>query len=306
MDPELMARSAENEQLKAENEKLKLKNMKWKYSRARMDSAIKHGNNWSRDAPRCTCLECLRCRRLYPTVVPDAIECRFIPWFEKKLHDCEIIVKHVDSDMFDGDAHLILLRENDWDTFAYGNKWVDMTSSTDPELKKLVNLFNAIELGVFGEAMQDPALLAENEQLKTENEKLKLKNMKWKYSRSRLNSAIKHGNNWSIDAPRCTCLECKRCRRLYPTVVPDATECRFIPWFEKKIHDCGVVVKRVDSDMSSDDAHLILLYRNDWDIFSYGSMWVDMTATTDPELKKLVNLFHAIETGVFGETMQDI
>ena len=144
-------------ELRRENEELKLK-LFWKdHSQLELKTAMANGNNFSPSAPKCTCLPCTVSGRLDADVESDnTYDCRFKPWFEQKLNDCDMTVGHdaslrIDHDLIcpingviDCDCHLVNFARGDWVWVSYGKRvWAAKTTS-DPELQKLQQLFSLL------------------------------------------------------------------------------------------------------------------------------------------------------------------
>ena len=128
-------------------------------------------------------------------------------------------------------------------------------------------------------------------ELRSENEELKLK-LFWKdHNKSSLKEAMANGNNYCPSAPKCTCLSCVVSGRIEEEVESeDAGDCRFKPWFEQKLNDCGMTVGhdaslRIDNSLIDAvngvidcDCHFVNFARCDWFFFSYGKkLWAAKT-----------------------------
>ena len=150
--------------LRNENEELRL-NLFWtKYSPKKLRSAIKRGNKIMPGIPRnCNCFICGQEDRFWGEGIRDDVVCTWKPLFEAKLvelgigfsdeHASKSLIRHECVVVVDCDTHIVnlvddypLWLENDdtyrmWCEFAYGSKLFKATTVNDPELKKLVALF---------------------------------------------------------------------------------------------------------------------------------------------------------------------
>jgi len=156
--------------LRKENEELRLSVFWKKYSAKKLLSAIKNGNKIMPAIPRnCSCEPCFEANRFCfegciqweETQDPNEI-CAWRPLFEAKLvelgigfskkPDTEATIR-CESDtgikidvVQDCDTHIVNLHGDDpercnWFDIAYGSKLFEATTVNDPELKKLVALF---------------------------------------------------------------------------------------------------------------------------------------------------------------------
>ena len=156
--------------LRKENEELKLSLFWVKYSAKKLHSAIKRGNEKILDIPRnCSCEICFYADRFFmegctqfdETLVPNEI-CEWRPLFEAKLVELGIgfssepatkaTIRRELEVVPDCDTHIVNLLSDDleffykdtlhdWSEFAYGSKLCEATTVNDPELQKLVALF---------------------------------------------------------------------------------------------------------------------------------------------------------------------
>jgi hypothetical protein len=150
--------------LRKENEELKLSVFWTKYSPKKLRSAIKRGNRKMPGIPRnCNCFICGQEDRFWGDGIRDDVVCTWKPLFEAKLvelgigfsdeHASKSLIRHECVVVVDCDTHIVnllddypLRYENDniyrqWSEFAYGFKLFMATTVNDPELHKLVALF---------------------------------------------------------------------------------------------------------------------------------------------------------------------
>jgi hypothetical protein len=145
--------------LRKEVEELKLSLFWTKYSTEKLDSAIKDGNVAMPDMPRnCNCKNCREFGRFcmdgsFGDDNPNEV-CAWRPLFEAKLaelgigfsdrpdspqwliHEC---APEFCDEAIDCDTHIVNLYN--WVRFTYGSKLFKATTVNDPELQKLVALF---------------------------------------------------------------------------------------------------------------------------------------------------------------------
>ena len=158
--------------LRKEKEELKLSLFWVKYSAKKLHSAIKRGNEKIPDIPRnCSCEICFYayrfcmegCTQFDETLAPNEI-CEWRPLFEAKLVELGIEFSNESASQswikhecaggrepgvaVDCDTHIVNEYGNhcsgtshDWSQFTYGSKLFKATTADDPELQKLVALF---------------------------------------------------------------------------------------------------------------------------------------------------------------------
>jgi hypothetical protein len=147
--------------LRKKNDALRL-NLFWKkYSAKKLRSAIKRGNKIMPGIPRnCNCETCIEADRYWgiDEYNPNEI-CAWRPLFEAKLVELGIGFSNEPDypscfqhecagghgDAADCDTHIVNIlsrgTSHDWSEFTYGSKLFNATTVTDPELHKLVALF---------------------------------------------------------------------------------------------------------------------------------------------------------------------
>ena len=147
-------------QLKNENERLRLELFWTKYHAHKFSNALKFANKYG---PACSCSECdLRGHNSvanFSSRPYDPSEgCAFRPWFIAKAWRCGVTIGHANDEgaivkgaekvgfrdpIYNVDTHLVFLnhRERNARYVHYGARLSNVTSVTDPELQKLVDLF---------------------------------------------------------------------------------------------------------------------------------------------------------------------
>jgi len=147
--------------LRNENEELRLILFWMKYSAKKLRSAIERGNKKMSGIPRnCNCATCSEADRYWGEDEDNPNEiCAWRPLFEAKLVELGIGFCNkpqsearirCEPDIYvvpDCDTHIVNLLGDgqchfyNWFDFAYGSKLYEVTTVNDPELQKLVALF---------------------------------------------------------------------------------------------------------------------------------------------------------------------
>lgn len=113
------------------------------------------------------------------------------------------------------------------------------------------------------------------------------------------------------DALRCHCLACAVSGRFVGDSVLTGADCRFKPYFEALLTECGLIVEpccveptdvhisnSIGNCVYTNDAHIVTVGCDDWCMFSYGAkLWKNPVSDEDPELRKLVRLFQLLDSG---------
>jgi hypothetical protein len=148
-------------ELKKENELLKLKLFWAKHNSDYLKEAMAC---WNQDisGPRCACLACVTSGRASDDDILEegnnsgTFNCTFKPDFEQKITECGMTFgsnfnNRLDGSIvddqnlvFDVDCHFANVARADWNCWTYGLKLYNAKSVEDPELKKLVALFNTL------------------------------------------------------------------------------------------------------------------------------------------------------------------
>ena len=160
-------------------------------------------------------------------------------------------------------------------------------------------------LAVVSRIMLDQRFLelrAENETLRSEIRHLNLSLFWCRYSPDNMKARMIFGNFWNAETgPKCTCLACKELKRLryYHVVDPTIETCRFKPWVDQLVRDCGLTVKYIFYDRpvierECYDTHIIVYFKDNWDLFTYGHKLRAATSVDDPELRKLEQLYRVL------------
>jgi hypothetical protein len=164
--------------LRKEVEELKMKLFWAKYSNKKLRNKIRKASRLRPNLPlNCSCEECRRVLRFCAygrsnTGNPDNVVCTWRPLFEAKLAELGILIsdhqpysdqlEHECATYFtyvtDQESHIVnILNLNmgecedemgdshDWNIFTYGSKLFKATSTKDPELQKLVALFEWLD-----------------------------------------------------------------------------------------------------------------------------------------------------------------
>ncbi len=147
--------------LLAEKSALELK-MFWKeHNKTQLRAAMQWGNQNEVDGPNCSCLACTVSGRKdeEKRTSKRAGCCTFKPYFEALLAEYGLTVGYVESSsvacndetepdgnmVYDNDVHLVYVGREDWVMFTYGAKLWRASSCQDPELQKLVRLFEVLQ-----------------------------------------------------------------------------------------------------------------------------------------------------------------
>ncbi len=154
-----------NELLK-ENRELKMELFWHKYNYHELRVAMTDAN-LKFMGPDCKCSECSLARRRDDEEDDDASSaCRFVPYFNGLLAECGLTSQTVPVLFPDGverpcgggghmvldvDTHLVGIGSSDWGYFTYGSKLWKACSVDDPELRKLVMLFEKLQEELGGE-----------------------------------------------------------------------------------------------------------------------------------------------------------
>jgi hypothetical protein len=152
--------------------------------------------------------------------------------------------------------------------------------------------------------------------LRRENEALRLK-LFWKdHNRSHLQKLMCEANQ-ADQGPHCSCWYCAVSGRLDEDQEAVRVDCKFKPWFEELLTQCGLTVETgvqigqepMGPHMSMDDgnfvydvdAHFHHLTRDDWFQWTFGARLNKAKSADDPELAKLHTLFVLLDRAIYGE-----
>ena len=143
-----------------ENRALKLE-LFWKnHSITKLQNEMQWANQKEPGGPGCNCLACaVSGRKDEENGIPaSGFECIFKPYFEALLQECGLSVEpcceeycmHISDDtgntVYNNDSHFVSIGREDWKAFSYGAKlWKEPHSDQDPELRKLVRLFELLQ-----------------------------------------------------------------------------------------------------------------------------------------------------------------
>jgi hypothetical protein len=146
--------------LLAEKSALELKLFWKKHNITELRTAMEHANQNEVDGPNCSCLACAASGRKYEEkkTQKHGVCCAFKPYLEALLVEHGLTVDHVGSGVavcaheaesfgnmvYDNDTHFVHLARDDWVIFTYGAKLWRASSCQDPELQKLVGLFESL------------------------------------------------------------------------------------------------------------------------------------------------------------------
>jgi hypothetical protein len=147
-------------ELRKQNERLKLELFWIKHSIQKLKDIMKHAN-YGRDASvSCNCWKCSLAKRIPKgTLVDNNKKCKFLPYFEALMQDCELSYEglpgahthenHIsdeEGNVCDVDSHFVetTMRGGFLHKFTYGSKLWKAKSVDNPELKKLERLFNLL------------------------------------------------------------------------------------------------------------------------------------------------------------------
>jgi hypothetical protein len=155
-------------------------------------------------------------------------------------------------------------------------------------------------------------------ELKRENERLTLILFWIDHSINTLKKLMFRANNRE-GGPRCRCRCCIRAKRRWHTILdgyddePEDTECKFGPWFEKKVQEHGLSFEASGEDdnpfpceadresypMPDVDVHFLLFPSErepvtSWCLWVYGAKLWKAQTTQDPGLLKLSALFKTL------------
>ncbi len=152
------------EDLLLENEALKLKLFWRDHGVTQLKQAMARANRLGRRGPNCGCVACAISGRkeACDPVRWRGEPCRFKPYIERLLAECGLahipcdfngIVGHHECDMegnpvFDIDTHIMTMGQDDWAAFSYGARLWRARMVNDPELLKLVTLFDKLLEGI--------------------------------------------------------------------------------------------------------------------------------------------------------------
>ena len=154
------------------------------------------------------------------------------------------------------------------------------------------------------------ALRARKKTLEAEIDKLRLE-MFWSiHGVSNLQDTMYVANQQ--DAMRCNCLACAVSGRFVGDNVLTGADCRFEPYFEALLAECGLIVEPCSVELSdvhisnsigncvyTNDVHFVTVDHDDWRSFSYGAkLWKNPVSVEDPELRKLMRLFELLDSGI--------
>jgi len=147
-------------EMKEENEALKLKEFWHKHKVKRLKYAMEAGNLIT--GPKCKCISCFNEGFAGEIEIEDVQQrvCGFKPWFVKKVIDCGLTIgahtgelnraAHMSctsGPVYTCDYHILSFdydNSRSWSSTTYGTKLWKAKSVSDPELQKLVALFEAI------------------------------------------------------------------------------------------------------------------------------------------------------------------
>ncbi len=146
------------EDLRTQITALKLK-LFWKeHCRGQLQDVMQNANQ-DVNGPDCACLACTVSGRKNEEMDVVDSDCTFKPFFEALLAECGLTVGHCDgvpvcqhdaedsgNFIYDVDSHFIHVgAREDWFCFSYGAKLWRATEADDPELHKLVRLFDRLQ-----------------------------------------------------------------------------------------------------------------------------------------------------------------
>jgi hypothetical protein len=144
-------------ELRQENARLKME-LFWKdYGVRDLSVSMFNGNDHSIGAPKCRCFSCCLTRRRNEMVsLPFQRECSFKPWIEQRILNLGMTIVDADpmksivhvcnpgATAYDQDAHFVRVSKCDFVDLTYGAKIFAAKDPADPELQKLVRLFNSM------------------------------------------------------------------------------------------------------------------------------------------------------------------
>ena len=157
-------------------------------------------------------------------------------------------------------------------------------------------------------------------ELRDENESLKLQLFWNKYNFKKLMSNMEIGNKYG---PKCNCVLCTLHSHTTEHEFQRDVPCTFSPWFEGKITDCGMtfgtpIIGEADGGhiAASGSAEWGFVYLDDyhlvnnssarwpgWGLSGYGAKIWQIKLVDDPELQKLVALFHSLREDERNDAM---
>ena len=143
-------------ELRKENEALKLK-LFWKdHDESDLKDLMRQTNNCGKNPPQCSCHACCVAGRVYAD--GPGMECTFKPWFEAHIASCgmeigvgvgrdqePVEVSFSEQVHYDIDAHFHSMGRDDWVQWTYGARLWKAASVSDPEIVKLIRLFDALK-----------------------------------------------------------------------------------------------------------------------------------------------------------------
>jgi hypothetical protein len=146
--------------LRKQNEDLLMEIFWRNHNLQKLIKAMKRANYGNEKSLKCNCWRCSVAGRIGAGVRSDPnTSCKFIPWFETKLAECELTyegaparhshVFHMSDKaaaVCDVDSHFVetVMIGGFLHRFTYGSKIWKATSVSNPELKKLEKLFKLI------------------------------------------------------------------------------------------------------------------------------------------------------------------
>ena len=144
--------------LRKENEELRLA-LFWKdYSIKKLQKAMTKANA-AQTGPRCGCTSCYHSGRdnFWKVEYDKDMECKFKPWFEHLVQECEMVIgKKQDTNreinahstrdcLYPPDCHIANLGRGNWVFCSYGSWICNATRAEDPALLKLKLLFDKLK-----------------------------------------------------------------------------------------------------------------------------------------------------------------
>jgi hypothetical protein len=162
------------------------------------------------------------------------------------------------------------------------------------------------KLAVICKVFMDARVLA----LRKENELLRLQLFWRDHKIQKLVVAMNKANFGREDSIKCSCWKCASAGRIKEGVKVDLHQtCRFIPWFEAKLTECGLTYENLPHTHSHTfhvsnsmapvcdvDSHFVETAMMGGFIhkFTYGSKLWKAQSVESPEIKKLEKLFELI------------
>lgn len=147
--------------LRKQNEELKLELFWTKHSIENLSYAMKRANFGRRESISCNCWKCSMAKRIpKETSVDHNKKCKFLPYFEALMEDCELAYegmpgphtheKHIsdtNGSVCNVDSHFVetTMRGGFLHKFTYGSKLWKAKTADNSELKKLERLFQLLK-----------------------------------------------------------------------------------------------------------------------------------------------------------------